>query len=77
MQYCIIQIYSLQLIMFTYISMQKAANLMVKHIARPHFLGSCRVLGVTQTSCYITEAAPCFGNTNLKTKFNRNKSSNF
>ena len=38
MQYCIIQIYSLQLIMLIF-SLQKAINLMVKHIARSHFLG--------------------------------------
>ena len=42
MQYCIIQIYSLQLIILTYISLQKTTNLKVKHIARSHFLGSCR-----------------------------------
>ena len=63
MQYCIIQIYRLQ----------KTTNLMAKHIAKSHFLGS---RGVTQTNCYITEAASCFRNTNHKTKFNRSKSSN-
>ena len=40
--YTILYYSNLQLLMLTYISMEKTTNLMVKHIARSHFLGSCR-----------------------------------
>ena len=76
--YAILYYSNLQLTAYNaYISLQITTNLMVKHIARSHFLGHCGQEVLLRQTAISPRQPPRFRNTNLKTKFSRNKSSIF